>query len=170
MIRILAPVLCALAAAGPAGAEDNSRSRINALIATHAQANNLPESLVHRVVLRESRYNPSAVGRGGTMGLMQIKHATARGLGYTGTADGLLDPDTNLTYGVKYLAGAYRAAGGNAEQAWAYYRTGYYHQAKQQRTRAGYRTVASSEGGATRTRRTGPSPWQRLKTILNARP
>jgi soluble lytic murein transglycosylase-like protein len=34
---------------------------------------------VHRVIMRESRYNPRAVGHGGALGLMQIKHATARG-------------------------------------------------------------------------------------------
>ena len=34
-----------------------------------------------------------------------------------GTAEGLLDPDTNLTYAVKYLAGAYRAAGGDHNRA-----------------------------------------------------
>ena len=44
---------------------------------------------------------------------MQIKHATARGVGYTGSASGLFDAETNLTYAVRYLAGAYRAAGGN---------------------------------------------------------
>jgi soluble lytic murein transglycosylase-like protein len=37
---------------------------------------------------------------------MQIKLATARSRGYTGDAEGLRDPDTNLAYGVKYLAGA----------------------------------------------------------------
>ncbi len=73
-------------------------------------ANNVPEALVHRVIVRESKYHPALIGRGGTIGLMQIKLATARGLGYTGTAEGLRDPETNLTYGVKYLAGAYRAA------------------------------------------------------------
>ena len=41
---------------------------------------------------------------------MQIKHATARGVGYTGSASGLFDAETNLTYAVRYLAGAYRAA------------------------------------------------------------
>ena len=63
--------------------------QFNAMIATHAQANGVPEALVHRVILRESRYQPGVVGRGGAMGLMQIKLATARGLGYTGTAEGL---------------------------------------------------------------------------------
>jgi hypothetical protein len=56
---------------------------------------------------------------------MQIRLATARGVGYSGEARGLLDPDTNLTYAVKYLAGAYRAAGCNADRAVAYYQRGY---------------------------------------------
>ena len=71
------------------------RSQYEELVARHAQANGVPVALVHRVIVRESRYNASLVGRGGTIGLMQIKLATARGLGYTGTAEGLRDPDTN---------------------------------------------------------------------------
>ena len=55
---------------------------------------------------------------------------TARGLGYTGTAAGLLDPETNMTYAVKYLAGAYRVAGGNSNLAVHYYAAGYYYAAK----------------------------------------
>ena len=49
--------------------------------------------------------------------MMQIKLATARGLGYTGDAAGLRDPNTNLTYAVKYLAGAYHAANGDHDRA-----------------------------------------------------
>jgi len=105
----------------------------NALVASHAQANGVPEALVHRVIVRESRYRPALVGRGGTIGLMQIKLATARGLGYTGDAAGLRDPNTNLTYAVKYLAGAYRAANGDPNRAVAYYASGYYYAAKRQR-------------------------------------
>ncbi len=105
----------------------------NALVATHAQANGVPEVLVHRVIVRESRYQPALVGRGGTIGLMQIKLATARGLGYTGDAAGLHEPNTNLTYAVKYLAGAYRAANGDHKRAMAYYASGYYYAAKRQR-------------------------------------
>ena len=103
------------------------------MVATHAEANHVPEALVHRVIVRESRYQPELVGRGGTIGLMQIKLATARGLGYTGDAEGLRDPDTNLTYGVKYLAGAYRAADGDHDRAVHYYAAGYYYAAKRQR-------------------------------------
>ncbi|MDE2329806.1 MAG: transglycosylase SLT domain-containing protein [Bradyrhizobium sp.] len=109
------------------------RARYETMIAAHARANLVPEALVHRVIIRESKYQASLLGRGGAIGLMQIKLATARGLGYTGTAEGLRDPDTNLTYGVKYLAGAYRAAGGDHDRAVHYYAAGYYYAAKHQR-------------------------------------
>src|SRR5579871_2275656 len=109
------------------------RSQYQDLVAKHAQANGVPVALVHRVIIRESRYNAGLVGRGGTIGLMQIKLATARGLGYTGSAEGLRDPDTNLAYAVKYLAGAYRAANGDHDRAVHYYAGGYYYVAKHQR-------------------------------------
>src|SRR5204862_4307020 len=44
----------------------------------------------------------------------------------SGDAQGLLDPDSNLTYAVTYLAGAYRAAGCDADRAVSYYQRGYY--------------------------------------------
>jgi soluble lytic murein transglycosylase-like protein len=122
--------LVALAAWSLPQASFAQRAEYNALVAQHAQANGVPEELVHRVIVRESRYRPGLVGRGGTIGLMQIKLATARGLGYTGSAEGLRDPNTNLTYAVKYLAGAWRAANGDHRRAVAYYAGGYYYAAK----------------------------------------
>lgn len=107
-----------------------TRAELDALVASHAAANGVPVALVHRVIIRESRYNPRLVGKGGAMGLMQIKTATARGVGYGGSAAGLLDPNTNLTYAVRYLAGAYRLAGGNHNRAVSYYARGYYYAAK----------------------------------------
>ena len=109
------------------GARDN----IDALIEQHAKANGVPASFVHAVGKRDSNYNPKAKG-GSALGLMQIKPATARGLGYQGDAAGLLDPATNLKYGVAYLAGAYRTAQGNIAQAYGYYNRGYYYAAKRQ--------------------------------------
>jgi len=98
---------------------------LDAMIARHAAANGLPVELVHRVVKRESGYNPRA-SHAGNFGLMQIRYQTARGVGYSGSAAGLLDPEVNLTYAVKYLAGAYRAAGGNASRAVSLYASGYH--------------------------------------------
>jgi len=128
----LASLALALAVALP-GSAFAQRSQYDEMVARHAQANGVPVALVHRVIVRESRYNAGLVGRGGTIGLMQIKLATARGLGYTGTAEGLRDPDTNLAYAVKYLAGAYRAANGDHDRAVRYYAGGYYYVAKHQR-------------------------------------
>jgi len=103
----------------------------DAMIAAHAAANGIPESLIRRVIKRESGGRANVV-HAGNYGLMQIKPATARGVGYTGSAAGLLDANTNMTYAVKYLAGAYRAAGGNESRAVAYYAGGYYYAAKRQ--------------------------------------
>ena len=95
------------------------------LVAEHASANSVPPSLIHRVIMRESRYNPRAVSAG-NYGLMQIRLGTARAMGYSGSAAGLLDAETNMTYAVRYLAGAYRAAHGNEALAVALYARGYY--------------------------------------------
>lgn len=110
-----------------------ARDNIDALIEEQAKANGVPASFVHQVVKRESNYNPNARG-GSALGLMQIKHATARGMGYRGDAAGLYDPKINLRYGIAYLAGAYRTAKGNVHQAYTYYNRGYYHAAKRQGT------------------------------------
>jgi soluble lytic murein transglycosylase-like protein len=130
---LLLACLAAMAALQFPNAASAQRADYEALVASHASANGVPAELVHRVIVRESRYQPRLIGRGGTIGLMQIKLATARGLGYTGDAEGLRDPNTNLTYGVKYLAGAYRAANGDHDRAVHYYAAGYYEVAKRQR-------------------------------------
>jgi soluble lytic murein transglycosylase-like protein len=136
MIRKLTitTILVALAAT-PAFAQKqrlaslDANGNLDALIARHAAANNVPQDLVRRVIKRESGGNPRVVSAG-NYGLMQIKLATARSMGYTGNAAGLLDADTNMTYAVKYLAGAYRVANGNTNRAVHYYAAGYYYAAK----------------------------------------
>ncbi len=106
-----------------------SKPQLHNLIGQYAAAYQVPERLVHRVVQRESRYNPAA-RNGPYFGLMQISHATARGMGYQGSPQGLLNANTNLRYAVKYLAGAYKVAGGNETQAVKFYARGYYYDAK----------------------------------------
>lgn len=96
----------------------------SSMAAAQASAAGIPVSLVERVIRRESGGNARAV-HAGNYGLMQIRLSTARAMGYTGSAAGLLDPQTNMTYAVRYLAGAYRAAGGNESRAVALYARGY---------------------------------------------
>lgn len=106
-----------------------SNPQLDALISKYAEMYDVPEGLVRRVVKRESNFNPAAYNRG-HWGLMQIKHATARGMGYDGPAKGLLDAETNLKYSVKYLRGAYMVAQGNQDRADRLYQRGYYYDAK----------------------------------------
>ncbi len=138
MIRFLfsAAVVLALAASATSASAQHRRAvgldangNLDALIVSHAAANNVPAALVRRVIKRESGGN-SRVVHAGNYGLMQIRLGTARAMGYRGSAAGLLDADTNMTYAVKYLAGAYRAAGGNMDRAVHYYAAGYYYAAK----------------------------------------
>lgn len=102
---------------------------IKDLISKYAALYELPESLVHRVVHRESRYNPDAFNRG-HYGLMQIKYKTARSMGFDGDAKGLFDAESNLKYAIKYLRGAYIVANGDPDHAVKLYARGYYYDAK----------------------------------------
>jgi soluble lytic murein transglycosylase-like protein len=90
----------------------SQNSAIDQKIARHAQAHGVPVPLARAVVRLESNFRPTAANKG-NFGLMQIRLGTARSLGYQGGAAGLLDADTNLTFGMKYLAQAYRLAGGD---------------------------------------------------------
>jgi soluble lytic murein transglycosylase-like protein len=107
----------------------NNPTPLDQLIAKYAAVYEVPVDLVRRVVKRESNFNPAAFNRG-HYGLMQIKHATARGMGYQGSAKGLFDAETNLKYAVKYLRGAYMVAQGNHNRADRLYQSGYYYHAK----------------------------------------
>ena len=106
-----------------------SGTPIDAIITKYAAIYGIPESLLHRVVKRESTYNPKAYNRG-HYGLMQIKYATARSMGYEGPAEGLFDAETNIKYAGKYLRGAWMVADDKNDGAVRLYAAGYYYHAK----------------------------------------
>jgi soluble lytic murein transglycosylase-like protein len=109
----------------------SEKSYISRLIEKYAKIYEVPESLIHRVVHRESRYNPKAYNRAGYFGLMQIKYNTARSMGYQGSPTGLFDAETNIKYAAKYLRGAWMVADNKSEaDAVALYARGYYNDAK----------------------------------------
>ncbi|MDO9524536.1 MAG: lytic transglycosylase domain-containing protein [Gemmobacter sp.] len=115
--------------AGDKGLHPNETPELRRLIEHHASINQVPPSLVQRVVIRESRHNPGA-RNGPYYGLMQILPQTARTMGYRGSPDGLLDAETNLTYGVRYLRGAWMVSDGSHDRAVSWYSKGYYYEAK----------------------------------------
>ncbi|WP_146345052.1 lytic transglycosylase domain-containing protein [Phaeobacter marinintestinus] len=89
----------------------------------------VPRDLVHAQIVRESTHRPWA-RNGPYYGLMQILPQTAKGMGFRGKPDDLLDADTNLEFAVKYLRGAYLVSGGNKAEAMQWYARGYYYEAK----------------------------------------
>lgn len=91
---------------------DMPGSKYAAIIVKYAKEYDVPVELAHAVIRVESNYNPNARGSAGEIGLMQIKPATARMMGYSGSSKGLFDPDTNIKYGMKYLAAAHELGGG----------------------------------------------------------
>ncbi len=103
---------------------------LNKLIKRYAGMYGVPESLVHRVVHRESKYDPKAYHKNGYWGLMQIKYSTAKSMGYEGPPAGLLDAETNLKYAIKYLRGAWLVADNKNDNAIKLYARGYYYDAK----------------------------------------
>jgi soluble lytic murein transglycosylase-like protein len=109
--------------------EDVPKGSLDERIAHYAAAYEVPESLIRRSIRRESGYNPLA-RNGPYWGLMQIRYDTARGMGYRGSARGLLNADTNLKYAARYLANAWVCSGGNEDRAIALYAGGYFYVAK----------------------------------------
>jgi hypothetical protein len=96
----------------PTAAAAGEGGQYAAIIARYAASYGVPVSLANAVVKIESNYRPNMIGRAGEIGLMQIKPATARMMGYSGSSQGLFDPETNIEYGIKYLAMARELGGG----------------------------------------------------------
>jgi hypothetical protein len=98
---------------------------------------------------------------------MQIKYATARGLGYAGSPSGLLDANTNLTYAVRYLGNAYRVARGNHDRSVALFAGGYYYAAKRQGMIA---VIAQHRSGGRPAARTMPARVQEVDATASIAP
>jgi soluble lytic murein transglycosylase-like protein len=107
----------------------NETQELRALINKWSDHYEVPRPLVHKLAIRESTHRPEA-RNGPYYGLLQILPATARGMGFTGAKNDLLDPDVNLEYGVKYLRGAWLLADGDHDTAIKWYARGYYFEAK----------------------------------------
>lgn len=101
-----------------------------ALIARHARRQRIDTDLPVAVVLQESGFRPNAVSPVGALGLMQLMPATARGLvkeetrHHVPTTAEILDPETNVRLGIKYLGRMIRAFDRRPEYALAAYNAG----------------------------------------------
>ncbi len=159
MLRVTMACAAALIAfcAGAHAVESTHSAELDEMIARQAKRHGVPEKLVRRVVMRESRYNPRARNHS-FWGLMQISYPTARSMGFKGSPSELLDPVVNLTYAVPYLANAFIIAGKQEDAAVRLYAHGYYMTAKNRNMLDQLRTadsvpLAPDEGFLTATAR-----------------
>ncbi len=105
-----------------------TRMELGSIASDYAEAAGIPDALVQAVVRVESDWDQSMTGFAGEIGLMQIKPETAREMGFVEQEDKLYDPETNIRWGVRYLAEAWRLAGGDVCQTVLKYNAG--HQAE----------------------------------------
>lgn len=109
----------------PPSSSAEPHARYRALVEREATQDGLAPEIAEAVMAVESGYNPDAIGGAGEIGLMQILPSTARMLGFAGTNADLAVPETNIHYGVTYLAQAWRLAGGDLCTAVMKYRAGH---------------------------------------------
>ena len=103
-------IICLSLFIGPVKAKaDTAPERLSALAEKYAQTHGLPSALVHAVISVESGWRRDA-RNGSSIGSTP---STARSLGYRGSTKDLYDPETNINFGVQYLALAYERAGGD---------------------------------------------------------
>jgi hypothetical protein len=95
-------------------------------IAAKAKEMGIPPELAVSVAFQESGLNPQ-VGKGaaGEIGIMQIKPATAKEMGFS--LDDLADPMKNIEAGLSYLKKSYELSEGNPKLAAAGYNAGVNH-------------------------------------------
>ncbi|MEM9796379.1 MAG: lytic transglycosylase domain-containing protein [Pseudomonadota bacterium] len=137
MARLLAPLLLLIAACAAPVPEaptapdlyPGETPEVRALVNKWADYYDVPRSLVHRVIQRESDYRAGA-RNGPYWGMMQILPATARNMGFTGQPSELLEADTALKYSVRYLRGAWMVADGDEYEAMMWYARGFYYEAR----------------------------------------
>lgn len=100
-----------------------SASDVRAIVTAKARAHGVPVTLAHAITQQETGYNCRAVGSAGELGAMQVKPATARGVGVHGN---LRDCATGIEAGMRYLRQALTKAGGSWTGAAALYQGGLY--------------------------------------------
>ena len=101
------------------------RSAYLEILTRHAEQTGLPPAIADAVIRVESSFNPHAVGGVGEVGLMQVRPETAAMLGFAGGVTDLFEPETNILYGVRYLARAWQLAQGDVCRALMKYRAGW---------------------------------------------
>ncbi len=109
----------------PAGSWPKGRETYLTLARQAAQDADLPFDLVDAVIAVESDYDPQALGDDDAIGLMQVRPATIRDLGFEQPLGEAFAPKANLDLGLTYLSGAWKLSNGKICETLTRYRFGW---------------------------------------------
>ncbi len=116
----LAVCLLFLSPSGLAQSAARSKKPYDDIIASVAQANRVPEELVHSIIKAESDYDAFAISPKGAMGLMQLMPLTAKQY----KVMNVFDPRQNIQGGTKYLVDLIKLYDGDTKRVLAAYNAG----------------------------------------------
>ena len=102
-------------------------------VSKYAEEYGVKKELIYAIIKAESNFNPNAVSNKDAKGLMQLMDSTAEEIaqkaGITLTEENILEPDTNINLGTKYISSllekykcieialaAYNAGSGNVDK------------------------------------------------------
>lgn len=100
------------------------------LFSVATQTFHLPKGLISALCFTESSHHVDAIhtddGNGNSVGVCQVKLATAQTLGFKGTEAELMVPETNIHYAAKYLSKQLKRYQGDITKAVPAYNAGSY--------------------------------------------
>lgn len=94
-----------------------TREHVAALIKSQAPHYGVPTWFALKIARVESGFNPKVTGAAGEIGVYQLKCATAHGVGYIGSCQGLYNAETNVRIGLRHLSLAVKSSRGNLRLA-----------------------------------------------------
>lgn len=94
-----------------------SQANVISLIKAMAPSAGVPTWFALRIAHVESNYKAHMRGAAGEYGVYQLKCATAKDIGFSGNCAALLDPRTNVQWGLHHLALAIGKSKGNLKLA-----------------------------------------------------
>lgn len=95
-------------------------------IKREAQTQTIDPVLIRAMIWQESNGHKDPPHLGIEEGLMGLSLPAAEDMGYKGTREGLIDPETNIKYGVAYLRHQIDRYNGNVTKGLVAYNAGYY--------------------------------------------
>jgi len=102
VMKLSAPLLAVLLTTGCETVSRSAEPPLHEMIRAAAVSHDISPEIALGLIDVESTFKPTAA-KDGNYGLMQIRVATAKAMGFRGSLNELMMPENNLEYGMRYL-------------------------------------------------------------------